>query len=273
MVALMSANGRLNNGKSITYAMGIAADSFMGQKRLLHNGALAGYRTIISVFPELRIAIFAFANDQSNAINTKADEIAHLLLPGSETFMKNNNQSSVGKAVSIDSLILKRYTGTYSSVTGFRVDLAVKNGKLFAGRAELTPTSDQYFYVSNSPEAQFRIDGENLTLTGQVAGESILLTRTGAAPTLENELREYEGAYTSDELVNTFTIRLEDGKLVMDNPRLGPSKLRLLGKDHIFSDYNLMRHMLLKRDEQGRITGFNLNDDSLMNIFFRKERR
>src|SRR5436190_280223 len=58
----LTQKGKLNSGKDLTYALGIAVDTYKGWRQYSHSGGDAGYRTYVSVFPDLKMGFMVFSN-------------------------------------------------------------------------------------------------------------------------------------------------------------------------------------------------------------------
>ena len=54
--------GKLNNGVELNYALGIVSDTYKGFKQYSHSGGDAGFRTWLTVFPELKMGFMVFSN-------------------------------------------------------------------------------------------------------------------------------------------------------------------------------------------------------------------
>src|SRR5690606_36327983 len=54
--------GKLNNGVEQNYALGIVSDTYKGFKQYSHSGGDAGFRTWLTVFPELKMGFMVFSN-------------------------------------------------------------------------------------------------------------------------------------------------------------------------------------------------------------------
>ena len=146
--------GILNNGQKLDYAMGIISDVHRGQKRLMHKGAMAGYKNFIAVYPELQIGIVILGNsDDGPKTNTTMDALTELLVPN-----KNNLASGVPNTVKkpstknntttpqqpIDLRTLRAYTGFYTTPeVDFSFTITIRDNKLWLnnnrhGSTELT---------------------------------------------------------------------------------------------------------------------------------------
>jgi D-alanyl-D-alanine carboxypeptidase len=76
---------RLKNGAPTDYALGVHVDDANGHPRLQHGGAVSGFVSLNTVWPDERAAVVVFANmDGSSAPESIANKIAPLLLAEAE---------------------------------------------------------------------------------------------------------------------------------------------------------------------------------------------
>jgi D-alanyl-D-alanine carboxypeptidase len=78
---MMITPARLKNGSPTDYGLGIGVREAGGHPRLSHGGAVSGFVSENTVWPDARTAVVVFSNmDGSNATNEITDQIAPLLL-------------------------------------------------------------------------------------------------------------------------------------------------------------------------------------------------
>ena len=53
----MHTQGRLNSGRTITYALGLVRDTWRGVPVVSHGGATAGYRAFLARYPDQRLDV------------------------------------------------------------------------------------------------------------------------------------------------------------------------------------------------------------------------
>lgn len=273
IVEIMTATTPLNDGRRNTYAMGIDVDTVKGYRRLLHNGSLAGYRTEVLMYPSLRLGFVVFGNGGDNGVYGKVQEMAALFMPplaGDRPGLAVKADSTVAVTQVPDSNGMKKLSGQYIAADGFRADMKYERGHLWVGPNELVPAGGTAFHLKNRPAVRFRFVGEQLELTSPGASKPIVLQRAGQAPAAA-QLTAYAGTYYSDELDCRFTIVRNNDKLEIRHTRLGSTDLSLIGRDHGVTRTDFIRHILFKRDQQGRIVGFDYNDGAIMHLHFRKE--
>src|SRR5688572_18275490 len=76
----MHSVGVLNDGKAITYALGLTVDQYRGVRRVSHGGAWAGFRAHIVRFPDQALSIFSLCNLASSNPGSLNLRVADLLL-------------------------------------------------------------------------------------------------------------------------------------------------------------------------------------------------
>jgi CubicO group peptidase (beta-lactamase class C family) len=82
---LMTTPVRLRNGTTTDYALGVGVSDAGGHPKLSHGGAVSGFVSRNTVWPDQGAAIVVFANeDGSNATGSITEQIAPLLLTAAE---------------------------------------------------------------------------------------------------------------------------------------------------------------------------------------------
>ena len=74
----MQERGILANGDTLGYALGIGVGEYRGLRRLQHGGADAGYRTILSYYPEIDAGVIVFSNVASFNMRMSPNRIAEI---------------------------------------------------------------------------------------------------------------------------------------------------------------------------------------------------
>jgi D-alanyl-D-alanine carboxypeptidase len=82
---LMTTPARLRNGAPTNYALGVQVLDADGHPRLVHNGAVAGFVSLNTVWPDQGAAVVVFSNmDGSGATDSITGQITPLLLKQAE---------------------------------------------------------------------------------------------------------------------------------------------------------------------------------------------
>ena len=65
LVDALETQGVLNDGRKITYALGLTVDKYKGLKDVSHGGATAGYQTFMARYPDNKVSIAVMCNGTS----------------------------------------------------------------------------------------------------------------------------------------------------------------------------------------------------------------
>ncbi|NNU33805.1 serine hydrolase [Mucilaginibacter sp. S1162] len=277
-VALMTTPGKLNDGKEITYAMGINSAQDRGHIRLVHNGGLAGYRTIIAVYPELKTGFLIFGNDGDAEVYNKINQLAELFVPDSS--VKKNTTAMVEDApvmVIRDATELTQWAGNYVASNGYKIAVTYKAKKLYInGNAELVAEAPGLFHMAARSSVKYRFTTDPKTktawagLSSPVLATPIKMARVKEVHLSRSLLAGYTGTYFSDELESSFKIELKENELWISNKNHDPVKVALLGPDNLFPGYDFLSHLIIRRNTKNKITGFELSSGDTSGLLFRK---
>ncbi|HMI01894.1 MAG TPA: serine hydrolase domain-containing protein, partial [Pedobacter sp.] len=276
-IDLMTTSGKLNDGKLITYAMGIDVVQHRGYKRLIHNGGLAGYRTVIAVYPELKTGFLVFGNGGDRDVYNKINELAELLIPDRSVKERQPVVQNDPVIVLKDSMDLKKWAGNYIAKNGYSVAISYKAGKLYAaGSSELAAEAPGLFHMTarTSVKYKFSIDAKTkqvrASLSSPALSKSIDMSRTQEVSFSISMLQAYAGNYVSEELECVFKIEVKENSLWISGKYNAPAKVRFAGLEHMFTESDLLSHLLIRRDAKNKITGFELSSGDTSGLVFRK---
>ncbi len=80
LVALVETPGTIEDGTKLTYAFGLAVETYHGLRRVEHGGALVGYRAQITRFPEKHFTVAVLCNSGSARPGELASRVAEIYL-------------------------------------------------------------------------------------------------------------------------------------------------------------------------------------------------
>jgi CubicO group peptidase (beta-lactamase class C family) len=72
--------GKLANGKTLTYAFGLTVEQYRGLPLVEHGGSSGGYRTIISRFPTAHMSVVALCNTTDANTTVLSHQVADIVL-------------------------------------------------------------------------------------------------------------------------------------------------------------------------------------------------
>ncbi|WP_336518383.1 serine hydrolase [Pollutibacter soli] len=106
------------------YGFGLGIDSVDGKLRIAHGGGIHGFTTNISIVQADGICIVLLNNASNSFLSTITESIYAIL------YNKPYELPKERVAVSLSEDVLKQYEGEYELAPGFKLDIAVKSGKL-----------------------------------------------------------------------------------------------------------------------------------------------
>lgn len=279
-IKLLTQKGKLNSGKESDYALGIVVNEFNGWKQYSHNGADAGYRTFATSFPDLKMGFIIFSNVGDFDIGRKGYELTSLFVKDTAKKATKPVASAIdtSKAVLKDVVRTAKFSGNYISEDGAQFSFKLKNQKLYwerYGQTDLLLNAGRdTFMVANAPDVKFLFStispGDTLINQWWPDGKRSLLKYVSSANYTEKQLQTYTGTYYCPELDCKYGITLKGRDLILTNSKYEDTKLRLIGQDHLRSDFWWMGHLKILRDNKNQIKGFEVNDGRVMHLRFNK---
>ncbi|HEX5153941.1 MAG TPA: hypothetical protein VFW07_20990 [Parafilimonas sp.] len=83
-------------------------------------------------------------------------------------------------------------------------------------------------------------------------------------------LKTYTGIYYCPELDCKYGIILKDRQLMLTNDKYNDTKLTIVNNDHLTTDYWWINHLVMIRDTNNNIAGFEVNSGRIMHLRFNK---
>lgn len=278
-IVQLTERGKLNNGELLTYALGIGVDNFRGWKTFSHGGGLAGYRTFIKVFPELKMGFLVFSNlgDFNSAGNTNS--LANIFIE--ETTTKKKEVQKVQRdsitAILKDVSSLRKFTGFYISEDGLPLNIDIKKSKLYYHIYDnsnfLIQDSIDNFSIPDEPQIRFAFSIKAKdTIVDLVTPNEVyhFFKYIKNNSETEEKLQAYTGTYYCPELDCNYSIVLKNHQLLLSNAKYNDTKVSLVNNDHLLTNYWWMNHLKTLRDNKKNIIGFEINSGGVMHLRFNK---
>ncbi|MDQ3699174.1 MAG: beta-lactamase family protein [Gemmatimonadota bacterium] len=277
------ATGRLSNGDSIEYALGLFVDRYRGLRRVHHGGSWAGYRAQMLRFPDHRVSVAVLCNLGTANPSTLADRVIDILLAGqlqptADETKAANVAAATPEADTRDAaaatLELAQYTGSYfdERTNGLR-RVAVDSGHLvlrLSGIAlAMRPLGGGRFQSTQYPVTiafERQRPGTSLHLEETIGdGRPVSYAPVATAPVSPGVLSAYAGTYDSEELATAWTLAVRDSGLVLVHRALGDPRLEPAFADALTAGPALLR---FTRKANGRVAGFSVSVGRARNIGF-----
>ncbi len=276
---LMHTKGKLNSGAELDYAFAIDLGTYKGLKTEEHGGALGGYRSALTRFPEHNFSVVILSNLSAANPSSLAYRVADIYLADYYKEEQTEAETEHLKTIELPEEKLKNKVGFYINTNSgafYRIRL-VKGQLEFSGmgqRNTLGAVSEDEFVFTGIPQVitlKFEKSEEgqptHLEITQEESPVLFYKSFEPIKPTPE-ELKEYTGEYSSDELETTFKIELIKNRLRFTHRNAPSGTLQSNFRD-IFRIGNL--RLIFSRDSSNRITSFFVNAGRVTNLRFYKK--
>jgi CubicO group peptidase (beta-lactamase class C family) len=279
LISTLTQKAKLNSGKELSYANGIVSDTYKGWRQYSHGGADAGYRTYISVLPDLKMGFIVF----SNLGDFDAGGMAYAI---ADFFVKDTTQKKAAEKLALrdsaaavlkNELPWQKYIGNYIGEDGLPFKFDIKNKQLFYHIYDesnfLIKDDKDTFSIPAAAHIKFvfSIKGKDTICDVTLPDQEFHLTKyVRDTSQTDKSLQPYTGTYYCPELDVKYGIVLKDHHLILTNAKYNDAKLTLVNKDHLTNDNWWINHLMMMRDSKNKITGFNVNSGRIMHLRFNK---
>ena len=278
-IDMLTQKGKLNNGKELSYALGIANDTWKGWRQYSHSGGDAGYRTHVAVFPDLKMGFIVFSNlgdfNPSEKVYQMADFFIKDTASKKETAKKEQRDSTA--SILKDTISINKFTGNYIGEDGLPFSFDIRNRQLhyhiYDENNFLIREPKDTFSIPQAPEIKFifGIKGKDTTVD-LITPDQLYHLKKYTKDTAQSDeaLKIYTGIYYCLELDCKCGIAFKDHHLILTNSKYNDAKLTLIVKDHLTNDNWWINHLMMKRDSKNNIIGFEVNSGRIMHLKFNK---
>ena len=257
-VAAMETQGILNDGRKISYALGLVLDDYKGIKQVTHSGGTAGYQTFLARFPERKLSVGALCN----GFPPSAGDVVYSVVD--EIFGPFPEPAKVDPvAVAEDQL--KKFAGVWrNDVTRNANVIALDKGELKINGGPLKPAADGSFMLGGR-KLTFK-DGTPVTASiANPDGSVTRLTMVSEWKPAAADLNEFAGDWYSEEAQATFTFALEGDKAFITQRPSTKLPLQPLYKDHFGAQGYVV---WVTRDASGKIDRLHVGGSRMRDMWF-----
>lgn len=263
----LQTRGVLNNGKQISYALGLQMDTYRGLPIVEHDGALYGYRTGILRFPEQRFSVVCLCNLSSAGVANLSRKVADIYLQKDLKTEVNAPQAASTTTLPDPSKFAGKYLDPRKH---FAYTFTASGGNLMAWGANLRRIGPDQFKDLGTGIITFEGSDAEMKATLEMDGEAFFAgTRVETPHLTDAALSAYAGQYRSEELDATYRLTVEKGSLLLHRNWDPPLKLTPLTQDE-FECSDLGVTMVFQRDAGQRVNQLSVYEVNARNIRFDK---
>jgi CubicO group peptidase (beta-lactamase class C family) len=259
----LETQGVLNDGRKISYALGLVIDDYHGIKEISHSGGTAGYQTYLARFPEKKLSVAAMCN----GFPPSAGDIVHGVVD--EVYGPFPANSSPIATVAIPEDQLKKYVGLWKSERSRNVNrITFDKGELKLGPYALKPVSEGSFIFDETAKISFTLDKDGNAAKAEVKTGDGAVTHFTAVQEWKpaaTDIDEFTGDWYSEEAQARVSITAENGNAFVSVRPVIHFKLDPVYKD-AFRGQGFI--LTFKRDKAGKVTELHVGGPRMRDMLF-----
>jgi CubicO group peptidase (beta-lactamase class C family) len=266
LVDALETNGVLNDGRKITYALGVVVTNENGVRKVSHGGSTAGYQTFLSRYPDLKLSVAVMCNGTSRNPETLEQDIV-------EEIVGRSAAPATQDAIELKPDELQKYVGLWrNEKTHIPMRTVLENGALsLGGQFALRPLRDGSF-VGGPVRFSFKLgeDGKPTSLEASRAeGVRRWIAEAQWTPT-PAELKSFAGMWHSDEADASFTIEVAGGQAFLVQRPTTRQLLRAQYRDHFTVGNGFAEVIWFTRGSDGQVTTLHVGSSRMRDMPFER---
>lgn len=265
LVAALESTGVLNDGRKITYALGVVVTNENGVRKVSHGGSTAGYQTYLSRYPDLKLSVAVMCNGTSrNASALERDIFREIAGP---------SPAPTPDTIDLKSEDLQRYAALFrDEKTHMPIRTVYENGALRWEGGVLRPLRDGTF---QSGPLKFRfvvaMNGKPISAEIDSSGEGVsrLIAEEQWSPTTA-ELNSFAGLWHCDEADASFTIVVDGAQAYFVQRPTTRRVLRPQYRDHFTVGAGSDTVIWFTRGTGGHVTTLHVGATRMRDMHFER---
>ncbi|MBK6795728.1 MAG: beta-lactamase family protein [Acidobacteria bacterium] len=264
LVEALETTGVLNDGRKITYALGVVVTNENGMRKVAHGGATAGYQTFLSRYPDLKLSVAVMCNGASrNAGVLERDIFNEIAGPFPAP--------TAPEVIELKPEELQKYAALWrDEKTHMPMRTVFQNGVLRWERGVLRPLRDGTFQ-GGPLRFSFKLgmDGKPISAEINTGGDANpRFTAQAAWSPTPAELQSFAGTWHSDEADASFTIVIDGGQAFFAQRPATRQLLHPQYKDHFTVGQGSDQIIWVTRNPEGRITKLHVGTPRMRDMPF-----
>lgn len=263
LVDSMETTGVLNDGRKISYALGLTVASYHGLRQVAHGGSTAGYQTFLARYPDSGLSVAVMCNTASRN--------PALLERGLMDAILGPFPATAPDTISLSAPTLARHVALWREVdTHLPMRTVFQDGVLrTVNGAPLRALRDGTF-EQGAARWRFTIAADGVPVTAtRTGGDQVqrYVAEREWSPT-PAELAEFAGVWHSDEAEATFTFAADGESAAFVQRPATRIALTPQYKDHFTLGTNTNIVLWATRDAARRITALHMGESRVRDMPF-----
>src|SRR5215213_5078050 len=246
LVEALETRGVLNDGRKISYALGLTIDTYKGLKDVSHGGATAGYQTFLARYPDNKVSVGVMCNGTSPSSGGIAASIT-------DEIFGPFPEAAKTEAVKVSDDELKKFVGIWrNEKTHAPARFVIENGASRWSGGRLVPMGGGQFTVGgNQLKFTFDKDGKpTLAETVDADGEVRRFFPEVAWTPTPADLASFKGDWLSEEAGATISFVVEGDKAFLKQRPATSLPVQPIYKDH----FDVQGYVVwFTRDKNGKV--------------------
>jgi hypothetical protein len=208
LVAALETRGVLNDGRKITYALGLSVDTYKGLKDVSHGGSTAGYQTFLARYPDNKVSVAVMCNGTSPSAGRIAASIT-------DEIFGPFPEAARAESAKVSEDELKKFVGIWrNEKTHIPARFVIENGVSRWSGARLVPMGAGQF-TAGDDQLRFTFDKDGKPASAETVDSEGQVTRfvpARAWTPAPADLASFKGDWFSDDslLPSMLTRRLSN---------------------------------------------------------------
>lgn len=235
-ISSLQTSGKLNDGTAIGYGGGLRVADYRGLRTVSHDGSDGGYGSDAILFPDQRLAIAVLCNNATIAPAELTREVADVYL------RDRLSTATLPPAVKMPEAELAALAGVYwSPLSDEVIRMEWKDGTLRQvgvptafvpiGHGAFRPGESTHRWQFFMPAANAPADAQPELRIRDFWPTQRVFTRVSAPLPTASALASFAGRYHSDEADMVYSVRVANGRLILQWPRQTDVALEAVGGD------------------------------------------
>ena len=202
LVNALETRGVLNDGRKISYALGLTVGTYKGLKDVSHGGSTAGYQTFLARYPDNKVSVGVLCNGTSPSAGGIAASIT-------DEIFGPFPESSKTEPAKVSEDELKKFVGIWrNEKTHAAARFVIENGVSRWSGGRLVPMGGGQFTIGDN-QLRFTLDKDDKPLLAETVdsdGEVTRFVREREWTPTPAELASFKGNWFSEEAGTTVTV-------------------------------------------------------------------